>query len=496
MKSILFFVALLIIGLIAYYQSTRIIESVKEGFQDPGINVPVVLEAKALFQGDSQPFAPPTTEMLAPLPGQTASVLSSPYEDPALAKAPVDRIKNALVTLDGFLENEGPGLAKLGDPSVQLPLGTAKGDKQRLSDEVLVMERNPGLPSSLTQGDVDGIEANTAYLQRKWRLSANSLSGEVEPFYGGNSQGDIEGFTAADSSNKSPPATVQELTTLSQKIGIEIIRLGSSVTMDPITQSRISTLTTVQKAVEQILSDVKAGIKKPADVPITSAEVAAFLPVMGNPNSALPKLIEQTNSSSALNNLFSAFSSSDISGSQVAAALFSKYADTLMQNISWELKLNYMSKGEKELATMYAQNPAAVAPLRQDDTSDLQDSIDISTVNAPRGFFDTVVGALGNGRAPIGSSSVATGLSGRGNAPMASAFDWKQRSSDICQQIAGRGLTPGDYGCMMNPDANVDPSFSWRGYARMICHRLTTNYDAGVPSACGCPPASWPGWKA
>lgn len=492
MKSILFLVALLIIGLIAYYQSTRIIEST-EGFQDPGINIPEV-PTKALLQGDAQPFAPPTAQMLEPLPGQTASVLSSPYEDPSLAKAPADRIRNALETLKGFLENEGPGLAKLGDPAVQLPLGTAKGDKQRLTDEVLVLQRNPGLPSTLTQGDLDGIEANTAYLQKKWRLSANSLSGEVEPFQSGGTQGGTDGSTTTAAGTASTPATVEELTDLSQKIAIEIVRLSSSVTVDPLTQSRINTLTTVKKAVDQILSDVKAGIKKPADVPITSADVKTFLPVMGNPNSALPKLIEQTNSSSALNNLFSPFSSSDISGSQLSAELFRKYADDLMQNISWELKLNYMSKGEKDLAAMYAQNGSV--PFSQNDMSDLQDSIDLIEVGQPRGYFDAVVGSLGNGRAPIGSSRVSSGLSGRGNTPTSSSLDWKQRSSDICQQIAGRGLTPGDYGCMVNPDSNTNPGFGWRGYARMICQRLATNYDVGVPAACGCPPATWPGWKA
>ena len=489
MKGVLFFIALLIIGLIAYYQSTQIVEA-KEGFQDPGINIPAVPAANNLFQGDAKAFAPSATDLLAPPPGQIASVGSSPYEDPSLAKAPLYRIKNSLETLNGFLANEAPGLATLNDPSVTLPLVTAKADKQRLTDESVVMLRNPGIPSTLTQGDVDGIDANTTYLQKKWRLSANSISGEVEAFQSGGSQGGVSGSTSTTASTASPPATVAQLSNLSQKISVEIVRLGASGTTDPITQSRVNTLTTVKKAVDQIVSDVTAGIKKAADVPISAADVDAFLPVMSNQNSALPKLIEQTNASASLNNLFNPFAASDVSGSQIATALFGKYADQLLHNISWELKLNYMSQGEKELAAKYAE-----MPVKQNDMSDL-DQLDLVSVTQPRGFFDAVVGSLGNGRSPVGSAVNSSGISGRGNAPTVSTLDWKKRSSDICQQIAGRGLTPGDYGCLENPESITNPNFGWRGYARMVCQRLSTNYDAGVPSACGCPPTNWPGWKA
>jgi hypothetical protein len=502
MKGIYFILALLVIGIVAYVQSKRIIES-KEGFQE--LAVPNPPAQQNLIKGDPQPFAPPSTTLLSPPPGQIASVNTLPYQDPAMEKAPLDRIKNALETLKGFLTYEAPGLEKLSDPAVQLPLTTARSDRQRLEDEMLVLSRNPGIESTLTQGDLNLIEANTAFLQKKWRMSANAESGAIlEGFQTGSSTSGAASGSTATSSGTNPettPATASELSNLSQKIGIEIIRLGATGTTDPLIQSRIATLTTIQKAVDQILDDLNRGIKKPADVPITSAAVAEFLPLMRNPNSSLSKLIEQTNSSPALSNLFSTYASSDVSGAQVAQELFSKYADELLQNVSWELNLNYMSKGERELAKYYADKSApgvgASPLLQQEDVSDAEDVIlayqkGVSPQQS-RGFFDEVVGALGNGRSPVGSSSDS--LSGRGNLPGGVGFDWKKRSTEICQAIAARGLNPGDYGCMANPTTNMNYDFSWRGYARMICQRLGTQYDIGVPQACGCPPSDWAGWR-
>ena len=75
-----------------------------------------------------------------------------------------------------------------------------------------------------------------------------------------------------------------------------------------------------------------------------------------------------------------------------------------------------------------------------------------------------------------------------------SGFDWKERAKTICENARKRGLNPAEFGCL--PDgAKVSADFSWRGYAKMICNRLQTDYYTGVPEACGCPPINWPGWK-
>jgi hypothetical protein len=76
----------------------------------------------------------------------------------------------------------------------------------------------------------------------------------------------------------------------------------------------------------------------------------------------------------------------------------------------------------------------------------------------------------------------------------ASGFDWKERAKTICENARKRGLNPAEFGCLPE-GAKVSADFSWRGYARMICNRLQTDYYTGVPEACGCPPMNWPGWN-
>jgi hypothetical protein len=78
---------------------------------------------------------------------------------------------------------------------------------------------------------------------------------------------------------------------------------------------------------------------------------------------------------------------------------------------------------------------------------------------------------------------------------VASGFDWKTRSKQICENARKMGLNPADFGCMPE-GTTVSPNFSWRGYARMICNRLQTHYYTGTDVACGCPPINWPGWNS
>ncbi len=77
----------------------------------------------------------------------------------------------------------------------------------------------------------------------------------------------------------------------------------------------------------------------------------------------------------------------------------------------------------------------------------------------------------------------------------ASGFDWKTRAKTICENVRKMGMDPKDFGCLPE-GAQVSPTFSWRGYARMICNRLQSNYYTGTDEACGCPPLNWPGWNS
>jgi hypothetical protein len=169
MKRELFFLLLCILLIILWYQA-KAVECFQSGAA-PSMNVPKAGPASAVIgEGGPKPFAPPSNALLAPPPGQTASVNSYPYDDPANKKAPLKELKNTMETLDGFVGNEAPALASSSDPAVQLPLQTANSDLQRLKDEVSVINRNPGIEGMLTIGDLNGINANLAFLQKKWRL--------------------------------------------------------------------------------------------------------------------------------------------------------------------------------------------------------------------------------------------------------------------------------------------------------------------------------------
>ena len=69
-----------------------------------------------------------------------------------------------------------------------------------------------------------------------------------------------------------------------------------------------------------------------------------------------------------------------------------------------------------------------------------------------------------------------------------------ERGNFICDSIQKQGMNPKDFGCL-RPDEYVSNNFSWRGYAKMICSRLSASMDTGLPDTCGCPPATWPGWR-
>lgn len=247
MKSFLFFLVLSGIILFLYVVSD------KEGFQNtpteasttsqgditpegasPGLNIPLVSPRhQTLMNGATvKPFTDPSTALLAPPPGQAASVNARPAENPALQKVSPGRLQSVFESLVGFFQNDAPHLQKMGDPTIQLPLNTAIADKGRLEDELAVLSKNPGLNSSLTEEDVNGIEANLAYLQKKWRVirdlnpyfpmppvqegfQSSKGGGWFSFFFGGVQEG-FQGATPATPSTSTPPSAAPTITNTPQ----------------------------------------------------------------------------------------------------------------------------------------------------------------------------------------------------------------------------------------------------------------------------------------
>ena len=531
MKSVLFFAIVCVLGIILWTEAKKLLKV--EGFQaaspaaTPTLNVPAAGPAPPKpIPGGPQPFAPPTTDLLAPPPGQEASVNSYVYEDPAEKKAPLKRLRTVYQDVRGFLENEGPGLSKLGDPSVTLPLGTARADRQRLEDELNVLERNPGLQSSLTMKDVDQIQANLGYLQRKWRLSPNAM--EVEGFQSGDAVASLDSLLGqyappnipssglnsvlpasassssgggTGSSATTQPATLAQLQDLSLKIAAEIQRKKASGSQDPVLLAQVSNFETIKKLVDDVIKKVTNKTIAEKDIPIPASVYANFLPQITASTLDLPDWLQKFQA------LFPAAATGEMNGDQFIKSLVDQYGSDLLKNVSfdWDIKLKYTGETDKQiageltkaLATATLPKPSGDLLYGPGDTAQTQGA---APGTEYRGSFDSIIGFLkkaagmDTGAADTASAAADTNAPNTDTTGRASGLDWKDRSSSICDQITKRGMNSYDFGCMKDTSA-VSENFSYRGYAKMICSRLATNYDPSIPELCGCPPPTWPGWR-
>lgn len=427
-----------------------------------------------------QAYTYPSDTLLFPSPGQIASFNSLPYQDPSLERAKFQRILSVQTTLQGFLDQEASQISDLSDPAIVLPLTTARGDLTRLRNEVMVLRRNPGINSTLTQNDVDEIEANLAYLQRMWRLNVYNEVNDIEGFQ-------VEGFDVT--SNR---ASLNDLEDLIGKINSSVLVLSSSGTNDPVVQRRITLLNEVKSSVNNIITDVQSGRKSESEIPIKRDAYLSFLRTIKDTNSPLPKLLDTSGLPSGLSDLFP----QDISGSN----LLKYYADMLLKGLSWDINLSYTGNNEVELSKSLANQFSSI--LSQ---SYLQNPPPMySGLVDDRGEFASVITDLQNGTNPpklkqsiptpiAPPKPITTTSTPKSTAPV--KFDWHERANFICESIKKREMNPDDFGCL-KPEQYVSENFSWRGYAKMICNRLATSYDSGLPELCGCPDASWKGWRA
>ena len=609
MKSLLFWCLLLVLFIV--YGYTYSIEEpfavqYPTNFKVPEINP----QREVITTGDFKAFSPPAATLLSAPPGGIASIGTKPYKDPAFEKASLSRIANLLETAKGFLQTEASTLADSSDPMLQLPVITLKSDIQRLNDDYLVLKRNPSLESTLTQGDLDEMEANLTYLQKVWRSkpyveegfaggywykSREETKSSVTPLTTAQAVAEYKNSIKVDrkaidiqlgtsnsrtatttatkntkntnkkltatqlaiaaaagtgaafdrdaSGNKprvslpDPRANAADLTELKQKINIELARLTASGATDESTQSRIKTLTDIKKSVQDILDKIAAKTMKEKDIPMTKKDIQEFLPTLNNSKTPINNFIKSNNLPESLNSLFSSYSIGDASGSQLNAYLFDKYADTFFKGLSWDVRLNYTAERAKQASDkkhkaekfleesvfdkVGPSHHAGITDSRDgapvDDTRGVRRNVPAARDNASAGARDNAsagtrdnasagardnatvrtrnnASAGANAKTPAEQDAANYGNRITVKPSEASHFDWKSRSEEICSAIKKRGYEPGDFGCM-KPGDTVSKTFSYRGYSKMICNRLSTLYDIGGPEACGCPPAGWQGWR-
>ena len=425
---------------------------------------------------------------VADLPAAAASLAENnplPFNDPAEEKSTTQMLTVLKADMDGFSSSELPGLLEVGknDPSVKLPVTRFKGDYQRVKDELLTVKNNPGLEPQIMIDDIQEMAANLRYLQRTYRTY--SASNMVAPPVGGISTvGEVkEGFTSGSDS----PITVDQLNTLSTKLSVEIARLLASGSTDPVVKARTSAFTKIRQTIDDINTRIKNGTLDPKAIPIMTKDYQNFLPALGSNSAGIAGILSRSGNTT-LSSLFNSYDMGDISGSEVAAALFERYADELLKGLSYKVTVGYTSPNdvskEQAIASAWSSKRAFAA---LDTEGGVSSGLLHPGLDGFRGDFDRtvrgldVVGFSDSVRPPAKETKI-------GN------FDWKEGADEITENIRRARLNPADYGCL-EKGAQVSADYSWRGHAKMVCSRLATNADPGIPEQMGCPPVSWKGWR-
>ena len=464
----------LIIGIIAFIiKSTHLLDG-SEGFQDVQKSDPVIpsgLESVKLETKTQPNPSIPGTLPFAPY-GQTASVGSYQYQDPAQLPANLEQMKRLYEDIRSFLVFEGTSVSNSSDPTVSLPLSQLRADSRRLQQEAAVLDKNPGIQSSLTQQELADMEEGLTFLQRKIRLF--QTSGVV-------SDG-VEGFVDAAPKTR---ATKRELQLLQNKIYAAILILSASATNDPVVQARIKNLQAMYSETSAIITKLNKGMMKPDEVPYYSQDIKQIIPNLANPSSKLINLANQGNGEklSLVEQQLG-----KLVGDENAKSVFKEIQKNGMFRVNFGVDLGYNvnnketdKKGAIALSKYYHMDKMGDVHCDKSNNNPSMSSINPSNTLNVDGPFDSNMSGMDD-RAEVIKKTTSP-----------SRLDWEKRTKDICQQVKLRGLDPLDFGCI--PDGSrMSPAYSWRGHAKMICGRLGATMDPGLPATCGCPPANWKGW--
>jgi len=441
-------------------------------------NIPPVaqLPVSSSFKASDLPGPLPTAPYQA-----IGKNLPSPYQDPSLIKTTRQRILNTLELLKGFLAFQATELEDRSDPTIQLPLNTARADFQRLESEANVLQRNPGLTPQLTLMDIKQIEDNLAYLQKE-----AELIGSNRPFQGPQHDVDLEGFTDSGDNTTGPVATVAQLAEFSTRIQQAITQLSSSGTTDPVIQTRIGNLTAMKNQIDGIIQKVNSGQMKSSDIPVLGADISNALPNLGNVRSPILPL---------LNNIVAAVSNNNAVPSDAMATL-GAYAKTFLDNADASLSFNVKYNGTEEHS-----EDIKVGGRSSLTSTGFPSPYDLKQVSEAPSLNSIIAGPTVTDRwaqDPRAEGRMPATGDPKGNytgTVNAGTYDWQKRYNEIATQVKNRDLDPNDYG-FLPPGTTVSPSFSWKGQTKVVCTRLQASNMNRMDEMCGCPPGNWKGWLA
>jgi hypothetical protein len=465
---IFLFLALVVVAI----KSTHLLD----GFEDVPQADPII--AKGIKEARLDIQVQPNSSAPGTLPSgpyaQTASVGSYQYQDPAQLPAELKQMQNLYEDMKAFLVFEGPSIGNSSDPTVSLPLTQIQADSRKLQQEISVLERNPGIQSSLTQQELADMQEGLTFLQRKVRLF--QTSGVVSDSNAGK-----EGFQNPSTQGKTK-ATKAELQLLQTKVMAAILTLSSSGTTDPVVQARIKNLQAMYTDTTDMINKLNKGIWTATDVPVYSQDIKAVIPNLADPKKPIPDVTKQ-GSGKILSPVEQYIAS--LVGEENAPDVFKSLKDKGMFKMSFDLGYNTSGpeKSDAPGSNIVSMNKGFDLLTGEEHSSynPSMDSVKPSSSVTMHGPYDNTMSGMDDRAEAIEKV----------NRP--SHLDWKARAKGICDQIKQRGLDPLDFGCVPE-GSKLSPAYSWRGHTKMVCGRLGSTMDPGLPETCGCPPPNWKGW--
>jgi hypothetical protein len=465
---IFLFLALVVIAV----KSTHLLD----GFEDIDKADPIVPKGIKEARLDIQ--VQPNSSKPGTLPSgpyaQTASVGSYQYQDPAQLPAVLKQMASLYEDMMAFLVFEGVNIGNSSDPTVSLPLTQIQADSRKLQQEISVLERNPGIQSSLTQQELADMQEGLTFLQRKVRLF--QTSGVIS-----DSNSSREGFQNPSTTGKTK-ATKAELQLLQTKVMAAILTLSSSGTTDLVVQARIKNLQAMYTDTTDMINKLNKGIWIATDVPVYSQDIKEIIPKLADPSKTIPNVTTQ-GSGITFSPVEQAIA--ELVGEDSVKEVYKKLKDKGMFRMSFDLGYN-VAEPEKT-----NKNDSNIVSM--DNSYNLLTGEELTSNNpsinsiAPSSYV-TMNGPYDNNMSGMDDRAEAIQ---KANRP--SHLDWEVRTKGICDQIKQRGLDPLDFGCIPE-GSRLSPAYSWRGHAKMVCGRLGSTMDPGLPETCGCPASNWKGW--
>jgi hypothetical protein len=488
-------ILLVFLSLCVAVYMTNCVTPLIQGFSTSEVKIPKVgpepkglVDMKELVADGELPMAPNS---------YLAEDAPLPFQDPKTQKASKRQVDGLLEEMKAFNGFELPYLTERGDPNIQMPVSTFRGQLQELLDESNAMNQNPGLASTITLEQLEAIRGNLRYLQKTFRqLNANGVIDAPERPSGKG--GVKEGFTDGTGER----ATASDLEKVSRELSNEIKRLSASGSTDSVLLSRITLFTQLRQKIDSILVDVGNGTMSTTEIPIFKEDLVNFLPALSEGDTG-DDLSEYSDGiiggiKDALKALLGGSTVADGSGSLVnlvGRAQADRLAQKILNGLSVDFKVKYTSDNELALARTQADVINTLSATMALGSSDQGTDPTTQEGYQGGGFYDRGTTDRGEFDAVIQTLDSQQGIRPKAKPLNVGGLDWKDRALNICENIRKAGLDPADYGCLKSSQ-DVGPSYSWRGHARMVCTRLESNAMPGTAETMGCPPVSWKGWRS